>query len=78
MLKIMLAQSTKAYSRANGEAVVKAAKSLWTKSKDENKALLEYRITPIPEINLPPFQISMRCRHGLLAFWSPISKREGE
>lgn len=59
------------HSLANGEfeATVKTAKSLWRKSKDKNKALLEYRATPIPGINLPPSQLSMRCRLRLTVAW---------
>ena len=49
---------------ANGEAeaAVKTVKSLWRKNRDKNKALLEYRATPFPGINLPPSQLSMGRR----------------
>ena len=49
------------YPRANGEAetAVKTVKSPWRKNKDKNKALLEYRVTPIQGINLSPSQLSM-------------------
>ena len=52
------------YPRANGEAetAVKTVKSLWRKNNDKNKALLEYRATPIQGINLSPSQLSMGRR----------------
>ena len=52
------------HPRANGEAeaAVKTVKSLWRKNKDKNKALLEYRATPIPGIDLSPSQLSMGRR----------------
>ena len=47
------------YSKANGEAeaAVKTVKSLWRKNKDKNKALLDYRATPILDIDLSPSQL---------------------
>ncbi len=52
------------HRRANGEAEaeVKTVKSLWRKNRDKNKALLEYRATPIPGIDLSPSQLSMGRR----------------
>ena len=49
---------------ANGEAeaAVKTVKSLWRKNKDKNKALLDYRATPIPGIDLSPSQLCMGRR----------------
>ena len=37
-------------------------KSLWRKSENKNKALLDYRATPIPGIGLSPSQLCMGCR----------------
>ena len=44
---------------ANGEAeaAVKTVKSLWRKNENKNKALLDYRATPIPGIALSPSQL---------------------
>ena len=52
------------YPCANGEAeaAVKKVKSQWRKKNDKNKALLEYRATPIQGINLSPSQLSMGRR----------------
>ena len=52
------------HPRANGEAeaAVKTVKSLLRKNRDKNKALLEYRATPIPGIDLSPSHLSMGCR----------------
>ena len=52
------------YTLANGEAeaAVKTAESTWRKNKDMNKALREYRATPIQGINLSPSQFSMGRR----------------
>ena len=52
------------YTLANGEAeaAVKIAESTWRKNKDMNKALREYRATPIQGINLSPSQFSMGRR----------------
>ena len=44
------------------EAAVKTVKSLWRKNRDERKALLEYRASPLPEIDLSPSQLSMGHR----------------
>ena len=64
------------YPKANGEAeaAVKTVKSIWRKNKDKRKALLEYRASPLPAIDLSPSQLSMGRRlrttlpiaHGLL------------
>ena len=37
-------------------------KSLWRKNKDKRKALLEYRASPLPGIDLSPSQLSMGRR----------------
>ena len=41
------------------EAAVKIVKSLWRKNNDKHKALLIYRATPIPGIELLPSQLCM-------------------
>ena len=50
--------------QANGEAeaAVKTVKSLWRKNENKNKALLDYRATPIPEIGFSPSQLCMGRR----------------
>ena len=55
--------STK-HPQANGEAeaAVKTVKTLWRKNKGKNKALLNYRATPIPGIDLSPSQLCMGRR----------------
>ena len=57
------------YPKANGEAerAVQTAKNLWRKNNDKYRALLDYRTTPIPGIELPPAQLLMgrRLRNGL-------------
>ena len=52
------------HSQANGEAeaAVKTVKSLWRKNENNNKALLDYRATPIPGIGLSPSQLCMGRR----------------
>ena len=52
------------HPKANGEAeaAVKIVKSLWRKNDDKHKALLVYRATPIPSIDLSPSQLSMGRR----------------
>ena len=44
------------------EAAVKTVKSLWRKNENKNKALLDYRATPIPGISLSPSQLCMDRR----------------
>ena len=57
------------YPKANGEAerAVQTVKNLWRKNNDKYRALLDYRTTPIPGIELPPAQLLMgrRLRNGL-------------
>ena len=55
--------STK-HPKANGEAeaAVTTVKSLWRKNIDKRKALLEYRASPLPGIDLSPSQLSMGRR----------------
>ena len=52
------------HPKANGEveAAVKTVTSLWRKNKDKRKALLEYRASPLPGIDLSPSQLSMGRR----------------
>ena len=52
------------HPQANGEAeaAMKTVKTLWRKNKDKNKALLKYRATPIPGIDLSPSQLCMGRR----------------
>ena len=54
------------HPQANGEAeaAIKTVKSLWRKNENKNKALLDYRATPIPGIGLSPPQLCMGCRLG--------------
>ena len=51
-----------ANGEAEAEAAVKTVKSQWRKNNDKNKALLEYKATPIQGINLSPSQLSMGRR----------------
>ena len=44
------------------EATVKTVKSLWRKNRDKRKALLEYRASLLPGIDLSPSQLSMGRR----------------
>ena len=44
------------------EAAVKTVKSLWRKNENKNKALQDYRATPIPGISLSPSQLCMDRR----------------
>ena len=57
------------YPKANGEAerAVQTVKTLWRKNSDKYRALLDYRTTPIPDIELSPAQLLMgrRLRNGL-------------
>ena len=52
------------HPNANGEAeaAVKIVKSLWRKNDDKHKALLFFRATPIPGIDLSPSQLCMGRR----------------
>ena len=52
------------HPKANGEAeaAVKTVKSLWRKNRDKRKALLEYRASPLPGIDLFQSQLSMGRR----------------
>jgi len=52
------------HSQSNGEAeaAVKIVKGLWRKNKDKHKALLEYRTTPIPSLEVSPAQLNMSRR----------------
>jgi len=52
------------HPKANGEAeaAVKTVKSLWRKNREKRKALLEYRASPLPGIDLSPSQLSMGRR----------------
>ena len=52
------------HPKANGEAeaAVETVKSLWRKNRDKRKALLEYRASPLPGIDLSPSQLSMGRR----------------
>ena len=47
------------HPQANGEAAaeVKTVMSPWRKNENKNKALLDYRATPIPGIGLSPSQL---------------------
>ena len=51
------------HPQANGEAeaAVKTVKSLWRKNENKNKALLNYRATPIPGVGLSPSELCMGC-----------------
>ena len=52
------------HPQANGEAeaAVKTVRSLWRKNENKNKALLDYKATPIPGIGLSPSQLCMGHR----------------
>ena len=59
-----------AYAKVKGEPkrVIQTVKNLWQKNKeDKNQALLDYRTTPLPGIELPPTQWLMgrRLRNDL-------------
>ncbi|XP_022796579.1 uncharacterized protein K02A2.6-like [Stylophora pistillata] len=64
------------HPKANGEAeaAVKTVKSLWRKNKYKKKALLEYRASPFPGIDLSPSQLSTgrRLRTTLPIARSPL------
>ena len=51
---------------------MRTVKSLWRKNKDKNKALLDFRATPIPDIGLSPSQLCMGRR---LRATLPTAKR---
>ena len=52
------------YPKANGEAerAVQTVKKLWRKNDDKHPALLDYRTTPLPDIDLSPAQLLMGRR----------------
>ena len=52
------------YPKANGEAerAIQTVKNLWRKNHDKHLALLDYRTTPLPGIELSPAQLLMGCR----------------
>ena len=54
------------YPQANGkvERAVQTVKKLWRKNDDKHLALLDYRTTPLPDIELSPAQILMGRRLG--------------
>ena len=49
------------YPKANGEVerAVQTVKKLWRKNDDKHLALLDYRTTPLPDIDLSPAQLLM-------------------
>ncbi|CAB4027174.1 Transposon Ty3-G Gag-Pol poly [Paramuricea clavata] len=51
------------FLRANGEAVraIQTIKNLWRRGNDKYLALLHYRTTPLPNIELSPAQLLMGC-----------------
>lgn len=51
--------------------MIQTVKKFWRKNKDKNKALLDFRSTPLPGLEMSPAQLLMgrRLRNGL-----PISK----
>ena len=52
------------YPKANGEVerAVQTVKKLWRKNDDKHLALLDYRTTPLPDIDLSPAQLLMGRR----------------
>ena len=52
------------YPKANGEAerAIQTVKNLWRKNSDKHLALLDYRTTPLPDIELSPAQLLMGRR----------------
>ena len=52
------------FQSSNGEAerAIQTVKKLWKKTEDKHLALLDYRTTPLPEINLSPAQLLMERR----------------
>ncbi|XP_068712831.1 uncharacterized protein [Montipora foliosa] len=62
--KVKDCPSTPKHPQANGEAeaAVKTVKYLWRKNENKNKALLDYRATPIPGIGLSSSQLCMGRR----------------
>ncbi|XP_031571389.1 uncharacterized protein K02A2.6-like [Actinia tenebrosa] len=56
--------SSPRYPSSNGEAeaAVNTVKRMWTKCKDKQLALLNYRATPLPGIELSPSQLLMSRR----------------
>ena len=56
--------SSRQYPQANGEAerAVQTVKHLLIKAKDPYKALMDYRNTPLKDINLYPAQLMMGRR----------------
>ena len=73
------------YPKANGEVerAVETVKKLWRKNDDKHLALLDYRTTPLPDIDLSPAQLLMGRRlrnkfpimEGLL---QPVSNNQQE
>ena len=43
------------------ERAVQIAKKLWRKNDDQHLALLDYRTTQLPDIDLSPAQLLMGC-----------------
>ena len=73
------------YPKANGEVerAIQTVKTLWRKNSDKHLALLDYRTTPLPDIELSPAQLLMgrRLRHELPAMESllqPASNNQKE
>ena len=65
------------YPQANGEAerAVQTVKHLFNKAKDPYKAMLDYRNTPLEEINLSPAQLMMGRRlKTILPTTAPLLK----
>ena len=52
------------YPKANGEVerAVQTVKKMWRKNDDKHLALLDYRTTPLPDIDLSPAQLLMGRR----------------
>ena len=44
------------------ERAVQIARKLWRKNDDQHLALLDYRTTQLPDIDLSPAQLLMGCR----------------